>query len=179
MSKISPLLLIPPMIFAAMAGLFAAGMMRDNPGELPSALIGQVPPALADEPVVGTDIVRAGDFQTGEVTIVNFWASWCPPCRAEHPTLLRLAAAGHRIVGANFKDQAEQAARYLAEDGNPFFATSFDPSGRKALDWGVSAPPETFVVGKDGRIMHRFTGPLVGSDYEQRFLPMLEDALAR
>lgn len=179
MSKISPLLLIPPVIFAAMAGLFAVGMMRDNPGELPSALIGQAPPALADEAVLGTQLVMPRDFQTGEVTIVNFWASWCPPCRAEHPTLLRLAAEGHRIVGANFRDQADQAARYLVEDGNPFIATSFDQSGRKALDWGVSAPPETFVVGKGGRILHRFTGPLVGSDFEQRFLPMLEDALGQ
>ena len=179
MAKISPLLLIPPVVFAGFAGLFFAGMMRGNPGELPSALIGQTPPALAQEAVNGTALLMPEDLTTGDITIVNFWASWCPPCRAEHPTLLRLAAEGHRIAGANFRDQADQAAAYLVADGNPFFATSFDLSGRHALDWGVAAPPETFIIGRDGTVLHRFTGPLVGSDFEQRFLPMLEDALGR
>jgi cytochrome c biogenesis protein CcmG/thiol:disulfide interchange protein DsbE len=128
------------------------------------------------ERVAGTEQLTDADLRSGEITIVNFWASWCPPCRAEHPTLLALAAEGYRVAGVNFRDQAEDAAAYLTDDGNPFFATGFDPRGRIAIEWGVSAPPETFIVGPDGTVLSRFIGPLVGSDFEQRFMPMLRDA---
>ena len=176
MGKISPMLLIPPAVFAGLAGLFFAGMMRENPGELPSVLIGKTPPGLPTQAVPGTDAFDPALFDAGEITIVNFWASWCPPCRAEHPTLLALQNEGYRIVGANFRDIEANAADYLRDDGNPFIATSFDPRGGMAIDWGVTAPPETFIVGPDGTILNRFIGPLVGSDYEQRFVPMLEAA---
>ena len=109
---------------------------------------------------------------------MNFWASWCPPCRVEHPQLLAFQADGLRIVGVNIKDQAGNASKYLAEEENPFIAVPFDPAGRTAIDWGVTAPPETFIVDGDGTVLLRFTGPLVGSDYETRFLPALEQALA-
>lgn len=176
MSKIPPLMLIPVLIFAGFAGLFLAGMFRENAGEVPSTLIGQPVPAVPTEAVEGTEQIVMEDFTSGEITIVNFWASWCPPCRAEHPTLLRLSQEGYRIAGMNFRDTGDQARDYLIEDGNPFFATGFDPRGRVALDWGVTAPPETFIVGPDGTVLSRFIGPLVGSDFDQRFLPMLEAA---
>ncbi len=176
MAKISPMMVVPPVIFAALAGLFFAGMMRDNANDLPSTLIGQAAPDVAPEPVRGTPLLTGVDLRSGEVTIVNFWASWCPPCRAEHPTLLALDAQGYRVAGINFRDDADDAATYLADDGNPFFATGFDPSGRTAINWGVTAPPETFIVDGDGTVLFRFAGPLVGSDYEQRFLPALDKA---
>ena len=176
MAKVRPMLLLPPVIFAGLAGLFFAGMMRENPGELPSTFIGQPAPGLATEAVPGTEPFNAEILSSGEITLVNFWASWCPPCRAEHPNLLALEEQGYRIIGANFRDIAENAETYLIEDGNPFIATSFDPRGRFAIDWGVTAPPETFIVGPDGKVLDRFIGPLVGSDFEQRFLPMLEAA---
>ncbi len=176
MAKISPLLIVPPVIFAALAGLFWGGLMRDNAGELPSQFIGQPAPNLPPEAVAGTAQLTSDDLRSGEITIVNFWASWCPPCRAEHPTLEALAEQGYRIAGVNFRDQADDAAGYLKDNGNPFFATGFDPRGRIAIDWGVTAPPETFIVGPDGTVLYRFIGPLIGSDYEQRFLPMLEAA---
>lgn len=179
MAKISPMMLAPPLVFAALAGLFFAGMMRDNADELPSTLVGRVAPDLAPEPVAGTDLLTGVDLRSGEVTVLNFWASWCPPCRAEHPTLLELAAQGVRVAGLNFRDDADNAATYLIEDGNPFFATGFDPRGRVAIDWGVTAPPETFIVDGDGTVQFRFAGPLVGSDYEQRFLPELAKALGQ
>ena len=89
-----------------------------------------------------------------------------------------MQAEGLRIVGVNYKDQKGAATAYLEDDGNPFAAVAFDPAGRTGIDWGVTAPPETFIVDGDGTVLFRFAGPLVGSDYEQRFLPALEAAQA-
>lgn len=177
MAKFSPMMAIPPLVFAGLAGLFFAGMMRDNVNELPSTLVGQAAPDVAPEPVPGTMLLTGVDLRSDEITIVNFWASWCPPCRAEHPTLLELSASGNRVAGINFRDEADAAVEYLVEEGDPFFATGFDPRGRTAINWGVTAPPETFIVGGDGTVLFRFAGPLIGSDYEQRFLPALADAI--
>ena len=94
------------------------------------------------------------------------------------PLVLQALAADHRVAGINFRDIEGDALDYLADAGNPFFSTGFDPRGRMALDWGVSAPPETFIIGGDGTVLFRFAGPLVGSDYEQRFLPALAAATA-
>ncbi|MEM1237172.1 MAG: DsbE family thiol:disulfide interchange protein [Pseudomonadota bacterium] len=168
-------ILAPLLIFASLAGLLYVGLYRANPDDLPSAIIGRVAPEVPAEFVAGTAPVE--DMTQGEVTIVNFWASWCPPCRAEHPNLLALEAQGLRIVGVNFRDDPEAAAQYLRDDDNPFAATSVDPSGRASLDWGVSAPPETFILAADGTVLHRYIGPLVGSQYEQQFLPVLREAL--
>lgn len=177
MAKVSLLVIVPPAIFAAMAGLFFAGMMRDNPDELPSAFIGQVAPALPEAGLPGTAALTRADLESGEVTVVNFWASWCPPCRAEHPTLHALTEEGIRVAGINFRDDPDNALSYLGDEGDPFFATGFDPRGRTSIDWGVTAPPETFIVDGDGTVLFRFTGPLIGSDYEQRFRPALEAAM--
>ena len=178
MAKIAPLMILPPLLFAALAGLFLGGMLRQDPEALPSAFIGKPAPALPEVGLDGTPVLTDADLHAGEITIVNFWASWCPPCRAEHPVLKALSAQGTRVAGVNFRDTAEDAGAYLADQGNPFFATGFDPRGRSALDWGVTAPPETFIVGGDGTVLFRFAGPLVGSDYEQRFLPALNAAMA-
>ena len=83
------------------------------------------------------------------------------------------------IIGVNIRDQAGTASRYLEEDGNPFIAVPFDPAGRTSIDWGVTAPPETFIVDGDGTVLFRFAGPLVGADYEHRFLPALEEAMGQ
>jgi Redoxin. len=92
--------------------------------------------------------------------------------------LLEMQAEGFNIVGVNIRDQEQNAIRYLVEDENPFVAVPFDPAGRTSIDWGVTAPPETFIVDGDGTVLFRFAGPLVGSDYEQRFVPALEAALS-
>ncbi|MEL7299308.1 MAG: DsbE family thiol:disulfide interchange protein [Pseudomonadota bacterium] len=167
---------LPPILFVALAATFYIGMQRVDPDALPSALIGRgAPDTLPPEAVAGT--APLDSLTEGEVTLVNFWASWCPPCRAEHPNLLAMEAEGLRIVGVNFRDDPGAAAQYLRDDDNPFAATSVDPSGRASLDWGVSAPPETFILAPDGTVLHRYIGPLVGSQYEQQFLPVLREAL--
>lgn len=177
MAKVSPLMLAPPLIFAGFVALAAVGMLTGD-DELEAARVGQIAPAMTDAALEGFEGVTADDFARGEVTLVNFWASWCPPCRAEHPKLLELEAQGVPIIGVNFRDKADPARAYLAEAQNPFVAVPFDPEGRSAFDWGVSAPPETFILDGEGRVLYRFIGPLIGSDFEQRFLPEFEKAQA-
>lgn len=178
MAKLSPLMLAPIGIFVGFVALSAVGMFRDNPTELPSTRVGGPAPELTTDTLAEFPAYTPEMLSDGEVTLVNFWASWCPPCRAEHPKLLDLAADGVRIVGVNFRDKEGPATEYLTNDGNPFMGVAFDPAGRSAIEWGVTAPPETFIIGRDGTVKFRFIGPLIGSDYEQRFVPALNDALS-
>lgn len=170
-------MVVPPVAFAGLAALFYFGMHRDNPNDLPSTFIGQQAPPVPEGDLQGRADFSDETLRNGEVTVVNFWASWCPPCRAEHPTLHDLAEEGIALYGINFKDEAANANRYLDNDGDPFRGIAYDPKGRTAIDWGVTAPPETFIIGGDGTVLYKFIGPLVGSDYEQRFRPELEKAL--
>jgi cytochrome c biogenesis protein CcmG/thiol:disulfide interchange protein DsbE len=162
------LFLLPGLIFAALALLFLVRLFSGDPSRLPSALIGRpVPPfqlaALEGlrangQPVPG---LTATDLK-GRTTIVNVWASWCAPCRQEHPALMELAKdAGVRVVGINYKDNPENARRFLGALGNPFAAVGVDPNGRTAIDWGVYGVPETFIVGPDGTIRYKHVGPLL------------------
>ena len=172
------LMLLPPLLFAGLAATFWLGMQRSNPGELPSVFIDRPAPILPQTGLAGVPLLTEADLKTGKVTVVNFWASWCPPCRAEHPVLKQLAADGVRVAGINMMDDDAKAAAYLAEEGNPFFALATDPKGRNRVEWGVTAPPETFIIRGDGTVAFKFIGPLVGTDYETRFVPALADALA-
>jgi cytochrome c biogenesis protein CcmG/thiol:disulfide interchange protein DsbE len=172
------LLLLPPVLFAGMAAMFYVGMYREGAGELPSVFLGKPAPVLPTTALKGIPALSDADLRSGEVTVVNFWATWCPPCRAEHPVLLELAANGVRVAGVNIRDDDEKARAYLAGEGNPFLGVATDPAMRGAIEWGVTAPPETFIIGGDGTVLFRFVGPLVGTDYETRFLPELEKALA-
>jgi cytochrome c biogenesis protein CcmG/thiol:disulfide interchange protein DsbE len=177
--KLRPLMLVPPILFAALAATFLWGMARQNPDDLPSAFVGKAHPPVPQATLPGKTALTDADLASGQVSIVNFWASWCPPCRAEHPKLKDLSASGLPVYGVNFRDDAGDAAAFLAEGGDPFSALGFDPRGRSALDWGVTAPPETFILSGDGTVLFRFAGPLIGSDYEQRFLPALNKALGK
>ena len=177
MARINPLMVAPPVIFAALAVMFYVGMFTGSGRDLPSTFIGKPAPLVTEAKLGDYPGVTKSSLQ-GEVTIVNFWASWCPPCRAEHPTLLELSAQGINIVGINFNDRETDALKYLADEENPFSAIAYDPNGRTSFDWGVSAPPETFILDKNGNVLFKFIGPLIGDDYDQRFAPELAKALA-
>lgn len=174
---LKPLYFLPVAIAAGFFGLALGGMYRDNPDDLPSVFIGKPAPVLPETGLPGTPVLTAADLRSGEVTLVNFWGSWCPPCRAEHPVLLDMAERGIRVAGVNIMEKGEDAAAYLEKEGNPFFALATDPNGRNRVEWGVTAPPETFIIDGDGTVLFKFIGPLIGTDYERRFLPALEDAL--
>ncbi|WP_299844068.1 DsbE family thiol:disulfide interchange protein [uncultured Paracoccus sp.] len=177
MAKISPLMIAPPVIFAALAGMFLWGMGRENPEQLPSSFIGREAPALPVTTLPGKTQLTDEMLRQPGVKLVNFWASWCPPCRAEHPTLTELSKT-IPVYGVDLKDPEPQAVRFLDEYGDPFHAIATDPNGRGAIDWGVTAPPETFILDGEGKVLYRFAGPLVREDYTNRFLPELRKAQA-
>jgi cytochrome c biogenesis protein CcmG, thiol:disulfide interchange protein DsbE len=107
------------------------------------------------------------------------WASWCIPCRDEAPFLLELASDTRiRLVGINYKDQPDNARRFLNRYGNPFMASGADQNGRAAIEWGVYGVPETFLIGRDGRIAHKLVGPLGAENFEREMKPAIEKALA-
>jgi cytochrome c biogenesis protein CcmG, thiol:disulfide interchange protein DsbE len=172
------LMLLPPLVFLGLVAMFYSGMQRSNPGEAQSVFLDRPAPVLPQTGLEGVALLKAADLTSGEVTVVNFWATWCPPCRAEHPVLLKMAQDGVRVAGINIMDEDARAAAYLAEEGNPFFAVATDPKGRNRVEWGVTNPPETFIIRGDGTVAFKFIGPLVGTDYETRFVPALAAALA-
>lgn len=166
------LFLLPLLCFAAVATWFAFGLGRD-PSRIPSALVGRPAPAVALPPLEGAQR-PAFALQPGRVAIVNFFASWCAPCKVEHPTLMRLAAEGRIAVhGISYKDAAADSARFLAQLGNPFETIGWDRDGRAAMEWGVYGVPETFVVGRDGTIRHRHVGALLDDTVARVLAPMV------
>lgn len=166
--------LIPVIAFAALAAAFGVGLYL-RPDIIPSPLIDQEAPAFALKPIPGRDdgSLSSGDLKGQGVTLVNVFASWCVPCRAEHPLLMQLAKQGVRIVGINYKDKPQDVLPWLAELGNPFSQIGRDDTGRTAIDWGVYGVPESFLVDNDGRIRHKHVGPLMDHDVKTTILPMI------
>ena len=156
------LVLIPLLCFAALAAMFWKGL-SGNPSEIPSVLIGKPVPDFALHAVDGLNAPGFADedLRKGKVTVVNVWASWCVPCRQEHPLLADLAKRQDiQLFGMNYKDEPENSVRFLNTLGQPFAAVGMDRDGRTAVDWGVYGVPETFVVDGQGMIRFKHIGPL-------------------
>jgi cytochrome c biogenesis protein CcmG/thiol:disulfide interchange protein DsbE len=167
-------MLLPPAVFAAFAAVAYVALSTENRDELPSARAGGPAPGFAGAAPLGAAAApQDAALRGGEVTLVNFWASWCGPCRVEHPALTELAAAGVTIVGVNYKDAPDQAQAFLDELGDPYAAIGADPTGRIGLDWGIYGVPETFVVGGDGVVLLRHPGPLTPDVVAARIAPLL------
>jgi cytochrome c biogenesis protein CcmG/thiol:disulfide interchange protein DsbE len=175
------LVLLPLLIFAGLTAIFLAQLLSGRDiSVVPSALIGQAAPVTELPPLEGTNLpgLSSADFG-GKVTLVNVWASWCAPCREEHPVLLGLSQDGRfGITGLNYKDKPENARRFLGDLGNPYGAIGVDETGRAAIDWGVYGVPETYVVGRDSKILHRHVGPLSPEAVATELMPVIEKALA-
>jgi cytochrome c biogenesis protein CcmG/thiol:disulfide interchange protein DsbE len=176
--------LLPLILFLALAALFLYRLGAGDPSRLPSALIGRPVPATDLPPVAGllrdsalVPGLASEDF-AGAVSLVNVWASWCVPCHDEAPLLMKMAEDKRlRMVGINYKDQPENARRFIGRYGNPFAAVGADPNGRASIDWGVYGVPETFVVGRDGRIAFKLVGPITADNLERTLKPAIEKAL--
>lgn len=174
MARISPLMLAPPLIFAGLAALFYLGMSRENPNELPTALAGKPAPEVIAAPFADAELFDDADLRDGKVKLVNFWASWCAPCRIEHPNLEALAQEGVTIYGVNYKDKPANAVRFLEELGNPYAAMGADPDGKMGLNWGVYGVPETYLIDGDGTIILRIAGPVTQREVSGRLKPAMD-----
>jgi cytochrome c biogenesis protein CcmG/thiol:disulfide interchange protein DsbE len=179
------LVLLPLAVFLALAALFLFRLSAGDPSKLPSALIGRPVPntplpavegLLRDgKPVPG---ISNADFK-GAVSLVNVWASWCVPCHDEAPLLMQLAEDKRiRILGINYKDQPDNARRFVGRYGNPFAAVGADANGRVSIDWGVYGVPETFLIGRDGKIAYKLVGPISPENLAATLKPQIEKALA-
>jgi len=170
------LYVLPLAVFAAVAAFLGWGLTRDA-RVLPSALIDKPAPEFALPPIPGRDdhgFSRAD--LGGEPMLVNVWASWCVPCRAEHPIITRLAEEEGVIVhGINYKDQPADAKAFLDQLGDPFTRIGQDRDGRVAIEWGVYGVPETFVIDRQGRIRYKHVGPTMPRDIERTILPLLRE----
>lgn len=176
------LAVLPLVVFAGLAAIFLIQLRSGQDSSfVPSVLIGREAPATNLPPLAGSDLpgLASADFK-GHVTLVNVWASWCAPCREEQPLLMKLKGDPRfRLTGLNYKDKPANALRFLGEMGNPFAAIGVDANGRTAIDWGVYGVPETFVIGKDGRIAYKHVGPLTPESAQTLLLPEIKKALAK
>ncbi|MEL7255996.1 MAG: DsbE family thiol:disulfide interchange protein [Pseudomonadota bacterium] len=176
MAKISPLMLAPPLLFAGLALMFFIGLQRDDPDALPSQMEGRAAPPVTVTELAGFEPFTDAQLREGGVKILNYWASWCAPCRVEHPTLMQLAEEGVPVYGVNYKDEPGNAAGFLEELGDPYVAIGADASGRMALDWGVYGVPETYVIDGDGKVLLRFPGPVTQRVLTETIRPVLDAA---
>lgn len=176
--RIKPLMILPPLLFAGLALLFWSGMRQENPDELPSMMVGREAPAVRLAQLGDAAPFSDANLRDGRVKIVNFWASWCVPCRAEASDLAKMAAEGITIYGVNYKDKPQAALDFLAGVGDPFKAMGADPAGRMGIDWGIYGVPESFVIDGKGKVILRFPGPIVGDVLERTIRPALAKAAA-
>jgi len=179
------IVLVPLIVFAGLAALFLVRLNAGDPSLIPSALIGHPVPQTTLPPIAGLkrDGVAVPGFDPasfkGAVSVVNVWASWCVPCHDEAPLLMQLSQDRRlRVVGINYKDDTDNARRFLGRYGNPFVASGVDPNGRAAIEWGVYGVPETFVIGRDARIAYKFVGPITPENFQSVLLPQIDKALA-
>jgi cytochrome c biogenesis protein CcmG/thiol:disulfide interchange protein DsbE len=180
------IVLVPLVGFLGLAALFMFRLGAGDPSRIPSALIGHPVPETSLPPLPGLERdgkpvpgLDSADFK-GHVTLLNVWASWCVPCRDEAPLLMTLAEDRRlRLAGINYKDQPDNARRFLGRYGNPFVVTGVDANGRAAIEWGVYGVPETFVVGRDGHIAYKLVGPITPDNLARGLQPAIEKALGQ
>jgi cytochrome c biogenesis protein CcmG, thiol:disulfide interchange protein DsbE len=166
--------LLPAALFALLLAAFAVGL-RHDPHVLPSALINRPAPDFSLPALYqGADALTRDEFD-GRLTLVNFFASWCAPCREEHAQLMALSRrSGLTLDGIAYKDKPEEARRFLDLLGNPYQRIGIDRGGTTAIDFGVYGVPETYVIDGSGRIRYRHVGPLSAEDVSAKILPLIE-----
>ena len=175
------LLFVPVIIVSALLGVAAQQVWENklkmdaglDPNELTYAQAGQAAPDVALEPLGNLPVFDRAVLEAPGIKLVNYWASWCAPCRAEHPVLTALAEEGVPIYGINYKDTPPNALAFLDELGDPYTGHGADPNGRVALDWGLYGVPETFVVDGEGRVLLRHAGPVTSQVIEAKIRPLL------
>ena len=169
--RINPVVVLPAILFAGFVGIMSQQLLHGSDNSLPSVLVGRTVPGFELEPLGTYAPPTVDELLAPGTKLVNFWASWCGPCRVEHPNLVALASAGVPILGVNYKDTENNGLSFLRELGNPYVMTGADPEGRIAIDWGVYGIPETFVVDGEGIVRLRHAGPITGRVLQETVLP--------
>ena len=166
-------LLLPLLLFLVLAVFLAVGLTRD-PRKLPSTMIDKPAPAFRIPQVHALDKTFSPEDMKGQVWMLNVWASWCTACRVEHPLLVEIARSNALpLVGLDYKDQAEDAVRFLQQQGNPYTLSALDADGRVGIDYGMYGVPETFIIDKQGRIRHKQIGPITPEALRDEILPLI------
>jgi len=164
---------LPLAVFVALAIVLGWGLTRDA-DDIPSALLGKPVPEFSLPPVAGRMLGLSSDDLRGQVSLVNVFASWCVPCREEHPLFMQIAQEEKvPLHGLNYKDQPRDVEKWLNALGDPYTRTGADLDGRVAIDWGVYGVPETFVIGADGRIAYKHIGPVTRETLDKTILPLV------
>lgn len=177
MRRIPILAILPPLIFVALAGLFLGGMFREDPDTLPSEQEGLSAPMIEEIPLGTMPSFGMAELQAPGPKVINFWASWCAPCRVEHPYIMEIAETVP-VYGVNRDRTVAQALGFLDELGNPYAAVVADPRNRQSIEWGVYALPETFVLDGDGKVVLHLRGPINEPLMRNRIEPALRAASA-
>jgi cytochrome c biogenesis protein CcmG/thiol:disulfide interchange protein DsbE len=178
------LMVLPLIVFLALAALFWLRLGDGDPSRIPSALIGHPAPQTSLPPLQGllsngTQVpgLDPTNFK-GKVSVVNVWASWCVPCHDEAPLLTKLAKDNRlQLIGINYKDAPDNAQRFLGRYGNPFASVGVDGNGRAAIEWGVYGVPETFIVGRDGKIAYKLVGPITPDNIGSALMVEIDKAV--
>lgn len=168
-------LFIPIVFFFGMLGLLFLGLGRD-PNQVPSALVNRPLPEFSRPDLFDAAAVVSSQQLRGGVFFVNVWATWCPPCHAEHPYLVEISERHPDVtfVGVNYKDDVAAAREFLAERGNPFDLSLVDADGRLGIDLGIAGAPETFLVDASGTIRYRHVGVINNEVWDEVFMPIVE-----
>ena len=171
---------LPLVIFVLMVLLLGYGLRPGyDPKEIPSPLIDKAAPAFSLAMLDAPSRQLSTADMAGQVWVLNVWASWCVSCRAEHPVITALANKNLvSVIGLNYKDEPDEATRWLEQFGNPYTASVMDREGRVGIDWGVYGVPETFIIGADGMIKYKHIGPVTHESLEQKILPILKELMS-
>ncbi len=168
------LLVIPVTFFLLLFMVFYLSLRVKNPDQLPSVLINKSAPQLQLKNLGQKKLPIYEDLTESGIKLVNFWASWCGPCRVEHENLKKIVSLGYPIFGVNYKDNEKNALKFLDELGDPYTKVGADPSGRIGLDWGLYGVPETFILDDKGNIILRYPGPITSAILKDKILPVLQ-----
>lgn len=164
-----PLFIVVALLF----GLFGWSLYSDK--ELVPKMREHKPlPEFSSKKLFSEEVINSKDIR-GDYWMLNFWGSWCPTCYVEHPYLMQLKSQGVAIIGVNYKDTEQDAKRFLDSQGNPYQYSFFDPKGRIAIEMGVTAAPETFVIAPDGKVVYHRIGEMTPEIFTQQILPLMQE----